>query len=154
MMNLCAILVVASLVLHASHLKNACMCQKLNFRPSFVNSESLSCRVVALRGVASLDMAQVMYGWSQICEVLKRWKLLYRVEATRECYEYVENMRKNGFDDLDQILNMNNEGLKTFTTEVGMKKEQASKFIENVRQRYGLRQVCVVLQRGSFVMFV
>ena len=95
-----------------------------------------------------------MYGWSQICEVLKRWKLLYRVEATRECYEYVENMRKNGFDDLDQILNMNNKELKTFTTEVGMKKEQASKFIENVRQRYGLRQVCVVLQRGSFVMFV
>ena len=95
-----------------------------------------------------------MYGWSQICEVLNRWKLLYRVEATRECYEYVENMRKNGFDDLDQILNMNNKELKTFTTEVGMKKEQASKFIENVRQRYGLRQVCVVLQRGSFVMFV
>ena len=153
MINLCAILVVVSLVLHASHQKNACMYQKLNFRPSFVNSESLSCRVVALRGVASLDMAQVMRGWSEIRELLNRWNLLYRVD-TRECYDYVEVMRKKGFDDLDQIVNMNNEDLKALTVEVGMEKEQASKFIDNVRQRYGIKQVCVVLQRGSFFMFV
>ena len=95
-----------------------------------------------------------MYGWSQILELLNRWKLLYRVEATRECYAYVEVMRNKGFDDLDQILNMNDEQLKMLIASVGMEKEQASKFIDYVRQRYGLRQVCVVLQRGSFVMFV
>ena len=80
-----------------------------------------------------------MRGWSEIRELLNRWNLLYRVDR-RECYDYVEVMRKKGFDDLDQIVNMNNEDLKALTVEVGMEKEQASKFINNVRQRYGLMQ--------------
>ena len=95
----------------------------------------------------------MLCGWSEIRELLNRWNLLYTVD-TRECYDYVEVMRKKGFDDLDYIVNMNDEDLKTLTVEVGMKKEQASKFIDNVHQRYGIKQVCVVLQRGSFFMFV
>ena len=35
-----------------------------------------------------------------------------------------------------------------------MKEGHARKFVDNVRQRYGIMQVCVVLQRGSLVMFV
>ena len=98
-------------------------------------------------------MAQVMYGWSEIRELLNRWNLLYSVD-TGKCYDYVEVMRKKGFDDLDYIVNMNDEALEKLTDDVGMNEEQARKFVDNVRQRYGIRQVCVVLQRGSFVMFV
>ena len=71
-----------------------------------------------------------------------------------KCYDYVEDMRKKGYDDLDFIVNMNDEALKKLTVEVGMKEEQARKFVDNVRQRNGIRKVCAVLQRGSPVMFV
>ena len=104
MINLCAsrfILVAAPSVLHALHQENACMHQKSNFRPSFANSSTNELRSRWL--TKSVDMAQVMSGWSEIRELLNRWNLLYTVD-TRECYGYVEVMRKKGYDDLDFIV--------------------------------------------------
>ena len=91
-------------------------------------------------------MAQVMSGWSEIRELLNRWNLLYTVDTRECCPGYVEVMRKKGFDDLNFIVNMNDEDLNTLTVEVGMKEEQARKFVCYVHQRYGIRQVCAVLQ--------
>ena len=73
---------------------------------------------------------------------------------TGECYGYAEAMFEQGYDDLSQIVNMSDEQLDTLTVKLDMKKGHARKFVDYVRQRYGIRQVCAVLQRGSPVMFV
>ena len=95
----------------------------------------------------------MLCGWSEIRELLNRWKLLYTAD-TGECYGYAEAMREQGYDDLSQIVNMSDKQLDTLTVNLGMKKGHARKFVDYVRQRYGIRQVCAVLQRGSPVMFV
>ena len=128
----------------------ACLASRKCMHVSKIKFPSIICEFIHTK---SVDMAQVMRGWSEIRELLNRWNLLYRVD-TLECYPYVEVMLKKGFDDLDYIVNMNDEALEKLTDDVGMNEEQARKFVDNVRQRYGIRQVCVVLQRGSFVMFV
>ena len=93
----------------------------------------------------------MLCGWSEIRELLNRLKLLYTVD-TGECYGYAEAMFEQGYDDLSQIVNMSDEQLDTLTVKLGMKKMHAIKFVDYVRQRYGITQVCAVLQRGSPVM--
>ena len=95
----------------------------------------------------------MLSGWLEICELLNRWKLLYMTD-TGERYGYAEAMFEQGYDDLSQIVNMSEEQLKTLAVKLGMKKMHAIKFVDYVRQRYGITEVCAVLQRGSPIMFV
>ena len=54
----------------------------------------------------------MLCGWSEIRELLNRWKLLYTVD-TGEYYGYAEAMREQGYVNLSQIVNMSDEQLDT-----------------------------------------
>lgn len=87
----------------------------------------------------------VLCGWEEICELLNRWKLLYRPD-TGEKYGYAETMLEQGYDDLSQLVNMSDEELEKLPSELGMKRGHGLRFVDSMRKRLGMRQVRAELQ--------